>query len=138
VAPPPAPPAPAPPADTPPVKLRSRSVVVTLDGSHGLAGMLGAFELRTLQSAGGSPAAAADVRPLSLGAGRYRVTVQLTSGQLTAKRVRTVRFRTGGTTPRMGVALTGVKQIMRARLTVERRTARGWKRIALATTSMKP
>jgi hypothetical protein len=129
---------------TPPVaariaRLRTRTVPVALRGTRGDDGMIGAFELRTLRSDGRRPAAAADVRPLALGSGRFRVTVRLTSGQLTAKRVRTVRFgRRGGTTPRMGVALSGIKQVMHARLTVERRTGRRWKRVAAATTSMKP
>jgi hypothetical protein len=128
-----------PPVVTSPAKLRSRSVPVTLAGTRGVNGMIGAFELRMLQSDGSRPAAAADVRPLALGAGRFRITLQLTSGQLTAKRVRTMQFsRRGGTSPRMGVALAGVGQVMSARLTVERRSGRRWKRVARAATTMKP
>jgi hypothetical protein len=128
-----------PPVVAPAARLRTRSVPVTLRGIRGDDGMIGAFELRTLQPDGKRPAAAADVRPLALGAGRYRVTVQLTSGQLTAKRVRTMRFRRGGgTTPRMGVALAGIRQVMHARLTVERHNGRRWRRVAQATTTMKP
>jgi hypothetical protein len=50
-----------------------------------------------------------------------------------------MRFRRGGgTTPRMGVALAGIRQVMHARLTVERHNGRRWRRVAQATTTMKP
>lgn len=119
-------------------KQRSRSVPVTLRGTRGDSGLIGGFELRTLLDDDQRTAAAADVRPLVLGAGRFRLSIRLTSGQLSAVRVRYVRFRRSGSTPRMGVALTGVRHKLRARLVVERRSRGRWKRVALASTSMKP
>jgi hypothetical protein len=127
-----------PPAVTP-VAVRTRSVPVTLRGRRGDAGLIGAFELRTQAADGGRTAGSADVRPLLLAAGRYRVSIRISSGQLTAQRVRTITFRRkGGNTPRIGVALAGIKGPMRARLVVERRSGRRWKPIATATATLKP
>jgi hypothetical protein len=127
-----------PPAVTP-AKVRTRSVPVTLRGRRGDAGLIGAFELRTQAADGGRTAGSADVRPLLLAAGRYRVSIRISSGQLTARRVRTITFRRkGGNTPRIGVALAGLKGPMLARLVVERRSGRRWKAIATASASLKP
>jgi hypothetical protein len=131
--------APAPAAAPRPApKVRVRSVAVKRRGSRGSAGLLGGFELRSVRDGGQPVSGTADVRPLSLGRGRFRVTIRLTSGQLTAERVRVMSFKRGGYSPRMGVALSGVRKTMRARLTVERRGARGWRPVAVANATLKP
>jgi hypothetical protein len=116
--------------------VRTRSVPVSRRGVKGPAALIGAFELRTKRIGRQPGEATADVRPLMLGAGRYRVTVRLSGGQLGARRVRTVTFRRTGTTPRMGVALSGVTGKASATLVVERRVGKRWQRIALASASL--
>jgi hypothetical protein len=119
-------------------KVKRRSVLVKRRGTRGTKGLLGGFQLRSVRS-GHKPAdASADVRPLSLGKGRFRVSIRLVSGQLTAKRVRVMRFKTGGWSPRMGVALTGVTKTMRAELTVEQRRGRHWRPVATSRATLKP
>jgi hypothetical protein len=121
---------------SPPV-VRTRSVPVKRKGTKGNAGLLGAFELRSIRAddtANGS----ADVRPLSLGKGRFRVRISLVSGELTAQRERIMSFRRGGYSPRIGVALSGVTKSMRAKLTVERRVGKRWKRVSAVTATLKP
>jgi hypothetical protein len=131
-----------PPAPTPPVvvpaAVRTRSVSVRRRGVRGADGLLGAFALSSARVPGEAADATADVRPLALGAGSFRVTIRLVSGQLTAKRVRLMRFTRGGHSPRMGVALSGVTRAMRAELTVERRSGRRWVRVATAAATLKP
>lgn len=119
-------------------KVRTRAVAVKRLGSRGNAGLLGGFELRSVRDGAAPVSGTADVRPLSLGKGRFRVTIRLVSGQLTAKRVRVMHFARGGYSPRMGVALSGVVRAMRARLTVERRGGGRWRSVAVASATLKP
>jgi hypothetical protein len=117
-------------------RVRTRRVAVARRGAKGPDALIGAFELRTRRVGSRPGEATADVRPLMLGAGRYRVTVRIASGQLGARRTRSVTFRRTGTTPRMGVALSGVTGKVAATLVVERRAGKRWKRIAAVSTSL--
>jgi hypothetical protein len=49
-----------------------------------------------------------------------------------------MRFKRGGWSPRMGVALTGVRTTMRAHLVVQRRVGRRWRAFAVANATLKP
>jgi Bacterial Ig-like domain len=126
------------PGSKPAGTVRTRSVAVKRRGTRGSRGLLGAFELRSVRVRHEPADASADVRPLSLGKGRFRVTIRLFSGQLTAQRVRVMRFSAGGWSPRMGVALTGVTKAMHATLTVEQRRGTRWRRIAVSDATLKP
>jgi hypothetical protein len=117
---------------------KTRTVLVKRRGTHGNRGLLGGFELHAIRHGSDPVAGDADVRPLSLGRGRYRVTIRLVSGQLTAQRRRTMKFRHGGYSPRMGVALSGVRHRMTARLTVQRRVHHKWRTVASARARLKP
>jgi hypothetical protein len=117
---------------------KTRTVLVKRRGTHGTGGLLGGFELHAIHHGSDPVTGNADVRPLSLGKGRFRVTIRLVSGQLTAQRRRTMHFKRGGYSPRMGVALSGVRKPMVARLTVERRVGSKWRAVAVAKATLKP
>jgi hypothetical protein len=121
-----------------PARVRHRSVPVSLRHSKGADGLIGSLELSIQRAAGGRTLATIDVRPLAVGRGRFRTTVSLHSGDLVARRRRTVKVGRDGHTPRLAVALSKVRRRTTAVLTVERRRGRHWVRIARATAVAKP
>jgi hypothetical protein len=121
-----------------PVVTNARTVAVALTGSKGIAGLLGSLELRVVRDAAGQTLATADLRPLALGAGRYRTTLAIASGSLRAERSRSYTLRTGQATRRLRLALSRVLRPARVELTVRRRTHGHWVVVASARTSVKP
>jgi hypothetical protein len=120
-----------------PVRMRTRTLPISLHGAKGAGALLGSLELRVVRDATGRSTATADLRPLAVGKGRYRTTIVMRSGGLKAERRRSVTLRRGGVTPRLALALSRVRRPTRVQLRVDRRAGRRWVGVAVVTASVK-
>jgi hypothetical protein len=108
-----------------PVKETSRSVPLRLATDSGNDGLLGSLDL---ERAG--EIVKADLRPLGLGSGRYKISLTLADRHKhKVRRTRTVSLRGKGFTPRIRATLKQADGKVTTRLEIKRRSGRRWVRV---------
>lgn len=109
-------------------RARSASLPVYLRGREETGAMIGA--LRAARSESG--AVRADLRPLALGKGRYKLKLRVKAGKRKRTVRRTVRLRRGDASPRLRTRLKGAARRATVTLKVHRRKRGRWRRHATA------
>jgi hypothetical protein len=106
-----------------PGRARSATRPVYLRGRSGSSAMIGA--LRASRSASGT--VAVDLRPLALGRGKFRITLQIRAGKARRTVTRTVTIGRGGTSPRVRTKLEDATRKATVTLRVDRKAGSGWR-----------
>ena len=108
-----------------PVKETSRSVPLRLASDSGNDGLLGSLDL---ERAG--EIVRADLRPLGLGSGRYKISLTMADRHKhKVSRTRTVSVRGKGYTPRIRATLKKADGKVATRLEIKRQSGRRWVRV---------
>jgi hypothetical protein len=108
-----------------PIKETSRSVPLRLSSDPGNDGLLGSLDL---ERAG--EIVKADLRPLGLGAGSYKITLTMADRHKhKVRRTRSVSLRRKGFTPRLRATLKQADGKVTTRLEIKRQSGRRWVRV---------